>query len=106
MSRGLGVVYKRQSRNIDCGPIFAYGLISAAKSHNLLNIIDGLLEENNSRWNQESVQDHLRVEDYERARADFENRLRRELLDNDQKRFNDYEYDQMLLEQHKLAMNC
>ncbi len=93
-------------RNIDCGPIFAYGLISAAKSHNLLNIIDGLLEENNSRWNQESAQDHLRVEDYERARADFENRRRRELLDNDQKRFNDYEYDLMLLEQHKLAMSC
>lgn len=93
-------------RDIDCGPIFAYGLISAAKSHNLLNIIDGLLEENGSRWNQEAAQDHLRVEDYERSRADFENRRRRDLFDNDQKRFNDYEYDLMLLEQHKLAMSC
>ena len=93
-------------RDIDRGPIFAYGLISAAKSHNLLNVIDGLLEENNSRWNQEAAQDHLRVEDYERARTDFENRRRRDLFDNDQKRFNDYEYDLMLLEQHKLEMSC
>lgn len=93
-------------RDINCGPIFAYGLISAAKSHNLLNIIDGLLSENNARWDQEAAQDRLRLEDYERARSDFENRRRRDLFDNDQKRFSEYEYDLMLLEQHKLYMVC
>lgn len=92
--------------DINRGPIFAYGMISAAESHNLLNIIDGLLEENSSRLDQESVQDSQRLEDYEHARADFENRRRRELFDNDQKRFNDYEYALMLLEQHNLAMSC
>src|SRR5699024_11006013 len=73
--------------------------------HNLLNIIDGLLEENTSRWNQEAAQTDLRSKDYEGAKADFDNRRRRSLMDNDEKRFNDYEYYLMLFEQHKLSMN-
>lgn len=92
-------------RDINRGPIFAYRLISAAESHNLLNIIDGLLEENTSRWNQEAAQTDLRSKDYEGAKADFDNRRRRSLMDNDEKRFNDYEYYLMLFEQHKLSMN-
>lgn len=93
-------------RDIDRGPIYAYGLISAAKTHNLLNIIDGLLEENSNRLTQEAAQDKLRHDDYERSRSDFEKRRRRDLFDNDQKRFNDYEYDLMLVQQHDLAMGC
>ena len=93
-------------RNINYGPMFAYGLVSAAKSHNLLNIIDGLIEENNSRWNQEALQASLRQEDYDRAKSDFENRRKRSLFDTDAKRFGDYEYYLMLLEQHNLAMGC
>ena len=93
-------------RNINYGPMFAYGLVSAAKSRNLLNIIDGLIAENNSRWNQEAVQASLRREDYDRAKSDFENRRRRRLFDTDAKRFGDYEYYLMLLEQHNLAMGC
>ena len=93
-------------RDIERGPIFAYGLISAAQSHNLLNIIDGLLEENTNRWDQELAQESLRHDDYEHSRADFENRRRRSLTDSDQKRFSDYEYDLMLLEQHNLALGC
>lgn len=92
-------------RDISRGPIFAYRLISAAESHNLLNIIDGLLEENTSRWNQEAAQTDLRSRDYEGAKADFDNRRRRSFMDNDEKRFNDYEYYLMLFEQHKLSMN-
>ncbi len=93
-------------RDINYGPMFAYGLVSAAKSRNLLNIIDGLIAENNSRWNQEAVQASLRREDYDRAKSDFENRRRRRLFDTDAKRFGDYEYYLMLLEQHNLAMGC
>lgn len=93
-------------RNIDYGPMFAYGLVSAAKSHNLLNIIDGLIQENTSRWDQEAAQSTLRREDYDRAKDDFDNRRKRNLFDNDVKRFGDYEYYLMLFEQHKLAMSC
>lgn len=93
-------------RDIDRGPIFAYGLISAAQSHNLLNIIDGLIQENSSRWDQESAQSVLRQSDYENARANFDNRRKRSLFDSDQNRFNDYEYYLQLLEQHKLALSC
>jgi len=90
--------------DIDKGPIFAYKMLSAFESHNLLNKIDGLIEENKNRWDQEEAQRDLRIRDYEGARSDFENRHRRKLLDNDQKRFNDYEFYLRCLEQHKLMV--
>ncbi len=93
-------------RSVKYGPMFAYGLVSAAQSHNLLNVVDGLIEENNARWDQELAQKSLRFGDYENAKSDFENRRKRSLLDNDAKRFNDYEYYLMLCEQHKLSMSC
>ena len=92
--------------NINYGPMFAYGLVSAARSHNLLNVIDGLIQENSSRWDQEAAQTSLRQEDYDRAKSDFDNRRKRSLFDTDAKRFGDYEYYLMLAEQHKLAMSC
>ena len=99
-----------QLRNLICdinyGPMFAYGLVSAARSHNLLNVIDGLIAENNSRWDQEAAQTSLRQEDYDRAKSDFDNCRKRSLFDTDAKRFSDYEYYLMLLEQHNLAMSC
>ena len=91
-------------RDIRQGPIFAYRMLSAAESHNLLNLIDGLLAENNARWAQEAAQTDLRERDYENAKSDFENRRSRKLFDSDQKRFNDYEFYLMLLNQHQLAM--
>lgn len=91
-------------RDINRGPIYAHRMLSAAQSQNLLNIIDGLQKENTTRMNEEAEQSKLRIEDYEGAKDDFENRHRRSLLDNDEKRFNDYEYYLLLLEQHKLAM--
>ena len=93
-------------RNINYGPMFAYGLVSAARSHNLLNVIDGLIQENNSRWDQEAAQTSLRQEDYDRAKSDFDNRRKRSLFDTDAKRFGDYEYYLMLLQQHRLAIGC
>ncbi len=92
-------------KDITTGPIFAYRMISAAESHNLLNIIDGLIQENTSRWNQEAAQNDLRTRDYEGAKSDFENRTRRKFADNDEKRFNDYEYYLMILQQHFLAVS-
>ena len=75
-------------------------------SHNLLNVIGGLIQENSSRWDQEAAQTSLRQEDYDRAKSDFDNRRKRSLFDTDAKRFGDYEYYLMLAEQHKLAMSC
>ena len=99
-----------QLRNLICdinyGPMFAYGLVSAARNHNLLNVIAGLIAENNSRWDQEAAQTSLRQEDYDRAKSDFDNRRKRSMFDTDAKRFGDYEYYLMLLEQHNLAMSC
>lgn len=93
-------------RRLDYGPMFAYCLISAAQSHNLLNVIDGLIQENTTKWDQELAQKSLRFGDYENAKSDFENRRKRSLMDNDSKRFNDYEYYLMLCEQHKLSLSC
>ena len=92
--------------NINYGPMFAYDLVSAARSHNLLNVIDGLIQENSSRWDQETAQTSLRQEDYDRAKSDFDNRRKRSLFDTDAKRFGDYEYYLMLLQQHRLAIGC
>lgn len=92
-------------RDINRGPIFAYRMIAASESHNLLNIVDGLIDDNNSRWNQEAAQTDLRQSDYDNAKADFDDRRKRSFFDNDEKRFNDYEYYLMLLEQHKLNMH-
>ena len=95
-------------RDIRRGPIFAQKMFDAAQDHNLLNLIDGLIRENESRWNQEAAQTDLRNRNYEDAKSDFDNRRKHGILglgDSDAKRFNNYEYYLMLLEQHKLAMN-
>lgn len=93
-------------RNINYGPMFAYDLISAAKSNNLLNIIDELIQMNTFEWDLAFAQTTIRQEDYENAKSDFENRRKRYFFDNDVKQFGDYEYYLMLLEQHKLNMHC
>ena len=90
--------------DIDKGPIFAYKMLSAAESHNLLNKIDGLIEENKNRWGQEAYQSTFRKKDYDGAESDFKNRRKRKAFDNDQKRFDDYEFYLRCLEQHKLMV--
>ena len=92
-------------RDINRGPIYAYRMVSPAQSHNLLNIIDGLIEENRLRWEQEALQAELREADYDNAKSDFDNRRKRSLFDTDAKRFADYEFYLMALEQHKLYIN-
>lgn len=90
--------------DIDKGPIFAYKMLSAFESHNLLNKIDGLIEENKNHWDQEEAQRDLRIHDYEGARSDFEKRRKRKLFDSDKKRFNDYEFYLRLFENHRLMV--
>lgn len=89
-------------RDIDKGPMFAYRMLSSSESHNLLNVINGLIEENCVRWNQEDAQAELKYSKYETAKNDFSNRRRRNLFDNDSKRFKDCEFYIMALEQHRL----
>lgn len=86
------------------GPIYAHRMISAAEKYNLLNIIDGLIAENDARYSQEAAQAPLRSSDYEGAKTDFETRRKRFLLDNDSKRFESYEYYLLLHQQHTIAM--
>lgn len=93
-------------RNINYGPMFAYGLVSAARSHNLLNVIGWSDSGKQFSLGQEAAQTSLRQGDYDRAKSDFDNRRKRSLFDTDAKRFGDYEYYLMLAEQHKLAMSC
>ena len=92
-------------RDINRGPIFAQRMLSAAQDHNLLNLIDGLIEENNSRWNQEAAQTELRNRDYENTKADFEAHCESAFAGlTAPKCFRAYEWYLTCLEQHKLAM--
>ena len=90
-----------QLNNVLCdlarGPLYAYRMVDASKSHNLLNIIDGLIADNEARWNNEAAQNKLRNNDYDRCKAEFDRKPNR-------KRFENYEYYLMLLEQHKLSI--
>ena len=91
-------------RDIHRGPLFAQRLLSAAQDHNLLNLIDRLLQENHARWKQEAAQTDLRRMDYDNAKADFEASCIGALTGlKAPKRFQAYEWSLMCLEQHKLA---
>ena len=93
-------------RDIDRGPAFAYRALSAAQDHNLLNLIDGLIEQNLARWQDESAQTGRRKEDYENARANFEDHCEKLLAGlNAKKYFEAYEWYLKLLEQHGLLLN-
>lgn len=60
-------------RDLKRGPRFAYGMIDAANAHNLIEIIDGLIETNKTRKDEEAGQSGIRREDYENSKYDFEN---------------------------------
>lgn len=91
-------------RDIDRGPVFAYRMISASECHNLLNIIDGLIQENRSRMEQEGAQTDLRRHDYEDSKYNFMMRIKKSIFVKDKQLFEDYEYYLLTLEQHKLNM--
>ncbi len=87
------------------GPIYAHRLLSAAEKRSFLNIIDGLIAENEARYSQEAAQSTLRLNDYEGAKSDFENRTRRSLFDSNQHRYESYKYYLLLHQQHTLVMS-
>ncbi len=58
-------------KDISRGPGFAYAMLAASTSHNIFNIIDGIIEVNRSRWNQEAYQEDLRVGEYDAAWETF-----------------------------------
>ena len=92
-------------RDINRGPIFAQRMLSAARDHNLLNLIDGLIQENTSRWSQEGAQTELRDSDYTNAKEDFESHCKGTFAGlKAPKCFQAYEWYLLCLEQHKLAM--
>ena len=89
--------------DIEKGPVYAYGMISAAQINNLLNIIDGLIDENKSRWDQEAYQ--KRYEEYEYARKCFHTKVSKGLLDSNKKRFEEYRYRVEVLMQHQFWLS-
>ena len=91
-------------KDINRGPIFAYRMLVASESHNLLNVIAGLICENQVKWSQEKAQEALRLKDYVNAKSDFEKKRKRSLFDNNAKRFEDYEFYLLLLELNKLSV--
>lgn len=93
-------------RDIDRGPAFAYRALTKAQDHNLLNLIDGLIEQNLARWQDESAQEKLRKDDYGNAKANFEDHCGKLLAGlNAKKYFETYEWYLKLLEQHGLLLN-
>lgn len=81
--------------SIQYGPIYAYGMLEAANIHNLLNFIDGLIENNTNRWKQEKFQN--RYDEYEYARYNFDRRPNR-------KTFEECEWRIACLEKQKLML--
>lgn len=94
----------RISSDVAEGPLFLMQLLSQVNDSSVLGIIDTLIGENNHHWNEELAQQALRYNDYESAKANFDNRHSRSLLDNDKKRFSDYEYALYNLESHKVTV--
>lgn len=87
-------------RDIERGPIFANGVLQGAKTHNLLNIIDGLIAENKSREELEAAQKNLRHDDYENAKFEFE----KAKIGTRKKKFQSYAFYLMCLVQHELML--
>ena len=86
-------------RDLNRGPIYAYRMVLASQSHNLLNVIDGLIAENEARWTDEAAQNNIRRTDYEYSKDEFDRRPNK-------KHFAAYEYYLMLFEQHKLSIEA
>ena len=88
--------------DLDRGPSYAWQTLNAAQSHNLLNIVDGLIKENTERQSQEAAQHNLRHTDYENAKAAFDGATG--LFSNPGRAFGAYEFYLKALEQHDRMM--
>ncbi|KIR01553.1 hypothetical protein P261_00367 [Lachnospiraceae bacterium TWA4] len=93
-------------KDIDRGPMFAYGMLQAGVEYNLSNFIDGLIVQNKSRLTKEASQDTNREEDYQNAKDAFEDIIDRKIKmpGATAKAFETYKFYLMTLEQHKLDL--
>ena len=85
-------------KDIDRGPSFAYRMLAASISHNVFNILDGIIEINSDRWKQEVSQEDFKVTTCDMALAEFKKRPSR-------KRFEEYEHWLKIRMQHDLAIS-
>lgn len=58
-------------RDVTRGPIYGYRMLAASESHNLLNLIDGLIDQNTSLLGQATYNQEDIRRNYENARRDF-----------------------------------
>lgn len=73
------------------GPMFAYGILDAGTKNNMLNLIDGLIEQNKRMLTQEISAKEQAADGYHEARDIFFSRIRRGMFDKDVKRYADFE---------------
>lgn len=90
--------------DLDRGALFAQRLLSASEKNNFLNIIDGLIEQNNIRNIDEQAQEKKRVGDFEGMKNSFEEKCGRQFFNNASKEFDEYDNCRMLLEQHRILL--
>ena len=93
-------------RDVELGPVFAHGMLSAAARHNMLDSVDGLLAVNQRCWDREAYNRNSIRDGYETATSNFLNRVRRRFMDSDKKRFADLKDAAVLEEQNHLAIVC
>ena len=77
--------------DVNRGPFYAYHMIEASWNYNLLNFIEGLIVRNDEYLSySQSIFIDTRMM-YDEAREKFLGRIKRGLLDNDRKRYTEYE---------------
>ena len=89
-------------KDVRRGPIYAYRMLSAAEKYNLLDMIKGLIENNDARLEFEMGNAPLIRSQYEQAWDDFNNRVRS--LTGNKKRFGAVEFYLMVYQQHELTL--
>ncbi len=93
--------------DVDQGPFYAYCLLKEAESHNILDIIEGLITENKGRWEQCVYEGKEVRKNYLENREDFLNGNNRGWFpfgDSDKKRFVDYEDSLRRHEEYKVFL--
>lgn len=93
-------------RDVARGPMWAHRALDAAASHNLINVVDGLIAQNAERRNHEAYQEDLRKQDYENAKADFEAHQHNLTGMGNKRRFETYEWYLRQLNAHWLDLDA
>ena len=89
-------------RDLKRGPLYAYGIVSAAEKKNLITLIDGWIRLNDARYETACQETPERQRNYDNARMNFEGRTRG--LFGNRGRFETYEYYLSAHEQHEIEL--